>query len=366
MKKKLYFIMLCLTLSGCSSAEQGVLSSSAPESESSQPTSEYDISVETSSSEKAEELNKEFSLGNISFEIPSVTPYSQISENQLAFYPVIISDGSLIVIYSETEADTDATFNNEQCKELLQTFHDSSISASANVSDEYTSFSELGNTQVPLLNAGYFADINNKQYWHEVRYFFYNNGLYTFCLVEPKPDDTHIGLFLDRIVETVRLSKSNNKTVTASEDEFETDQWETSITNDESFSSALISALTEIGATDLSSASINSLENLSGDVMAEILLEMSDRTLIADCMYLSLTDHWIINQIYDADSNHCYYSLDGNRFFDIYDYGTDALISESQESLESIDPLKEYDKQSESISEDFDRKLESIADEYGL
>lgn len=140
-----------------------------------------------------------------------------------------------------------------------------------------------------------------------------------------------------------------------------------SFPNYDSFSSELTEVLVEIGATDFSSASIDTFEEHdNGDISAGISIETPQRSLHIDCSYYDILETWSVIQVYDINTEHCYYTPSGSRFMDIYDYKTDTLVSESQESFEDFDPLEEFEDALESNEAEFDRKMESIADEYGL
>ena len=125
----------------------------------------------------------------------------------------------------------------------------------------------------------------------------------------------------------------------------------------------LSNVLAEIGATDFTVTAAYKTET---DNLSITLYTDQATPLHIDCLYIDLTDHWSIVQVYNIYNGHCYYTVSGDRFSDIYDYKTDILLSESQESIEDYDPLEEFNEALESNNDEFNQKMESIADEYGI
>ena len=103
------------------------------------------------------------------------------------------------------------------------------------------------------------------------------------------------------------------------------------------------------------------------DILLDVAMTTEICSLNFSCNYISLTSHWIIYSVENAENHHSYWVMDGQeKYIDLYDYKTDQLISSQSDSFNSDELLDDFDKQLESISESADNALNSIADEYNL
>ena len=146
------------------------------------------------------------------------------------------------------------------------------------------------------------------------------------------------------------------------------------VPNTEELSSLINSTLSSSNIDDVDEVFIDQSISSDSDMISidtgiislAVAVKTESHNLIVDCQYVEMIDSWSVNSIKDADTGNCYYSYDGGRFVDMYDYNTDQLISESTENIETLDPVSEFNEQAESIDAEFDAGLESLAEKYGL
>ena len=247
--------------------------------------------------------------------------------------------------------------------------------------NEYWELPDKNKVGAPIQNATQYhsAELTNGFLYHQD--FSFKDGEYTSIEKTDLPPkisadnfEEYQGIDISVREDSVDLISVYDKYVAMSWDfdsnadaQAESVAQDDSFPNYDSFSSELTEVLVEIGATDFSSASIDTFEkDDNGDINAGISIETPQHSLHIDCSYYDILGTWSVIQVYDINTEHCYYTPSGSRFTDIYDYKTDTLVSESQESFEDFDPLEEFEDALENNEAEFDRKMESIADEYGL
>lgn len=122
----------------------------------------------------------------------------------------------------------------------------------------------------------------------------------------------------------------------------------------------------QIGISEITDAYYDNIRKIDSDtIFLDVILTTNLYKVKCDCSYRGFTDSWTILSAENNETNHTYYILPGNEdSVDLYDYATDNLISKKKENSEKKDVVKEFNEQVESINEDYDAKLNSIADKY--
>lgn len=122
----------------------------------------------------------------------------------------------------------------------------------------------------------------------------------------------------------------------------------------------------QIGISEITDAYYDNIRKIDSDtIFLDVVLTTNLYKVKCDCSYRGFTDSWTILSAENNETNHTYYILPGNEdSVDLYDYATDNLISKKKENSEKKDVVKEFNEQVESINEDYDAKLNSIADKY--
>lgn len=122
----------------------------------------------------------------------------------------------------------------------------------------------------------------------------------------------------------------------------------------------------QIGISEITDAYYDNIRKIDTDtIFLDVVLTTNLYKVKCDCSYRGFTDSWTILSAENNETNHTYYILPGNEdSVDLYDYATDNLISKKKENSEKKDVVKEFNEQVESINEDYDAKLNSIADKY--
>lgn len=122
----------------------------------------------------------------------------------------------------------------------------------------------------------------------------------------------------------------------------------------------------QIGISEITDAYYDNIRKIDSDtIFLDVVLTTNLYKVKCDCSYRGFTDTWTILSAENNENNHTYYILPGNEdSVDLYDYATDNLISKKKENSEKKDVVKEFNEQVESINEDYDAKLNSIADKY--
>ncbi|WP_420218173.1 hypothetical protein [Lacrimispora sp. AGF001] len=123
-----------------------------------------------------------------------------------------------------------------------------------------------------------------------------------------------------------------------------------------------------LGISEVSDAYYENVEKIDSDtIFLDVILTTDLYKLKCTCSYIGLTDHWAILYVENNENNHTYYIAPGHEeTVDLYDYATDTLISKKKDNPETKDPVTDFNESMESINEDFDSKLNSIADQYNI
>ncbi len=122
----------------------------------------------------------------------------------------------------------------------------------------------------------------------------------------------------------------------------------------------------QIGISEITDAYYDNIKKIDSDtIFLDVVLTTNLYKVKCNCSYRGFTDSWTILSAENNETNHTYYILPGNEdSVDLYDYATDNLISKKKENSEKKDVVKEFNESMESINEDYDAKLNSIADKY--
>lgn len=127
----------------------------------------------------------------------------------------------------------------------------------------------------------------------------------------------------------------------------------------------VVDVLIELDATD---ASIDSWErhlDASEPNMKAIYSLPDGKKFVVDCYYNDLTKRWMIPDVYNLDNpDILYYAIDGGDYSDVYDLRTDKLVQESKRSFNESEFMSEAESRFESISDEGNAELESIAEKY--
>lgn len=126
--------------------------------------------------------------------------------------------------------------------------------------------------------------------------------------------------------------------------------------------------VTILGISEVSDAYYDNVEKIDSDtIFLDVILTTDLYKLKCTCSYIGLTNHWAILYVENNENNHTYYIAPGHEeTVDLYDYATDTLISKKKDNPETKDPVADFNESMESINEDLDSKLDSIADEYNI
>lgn len=136
-----------------------------------------------------------------------------------------------------------------------------------------------------------------------------------------------------------------------------------------SYESSCGEALGQIGFTAITNLEYISVEFPdNGDINETVLVMDSNGKIVSlSCSYLSVIDTWVAVSIKDPDTGHSYWVPEGNeKYYDMYSYETGKLVSKKSEDFSLDKFMDEVDKQNQEASEEFDKALESIADEYSV
>lgn len=122
----------------------------------------------------------------------------------------------------------------------------------------------------------------------------------------------------------------------------------------------------QIEISEITDAYYDNIKKIDSDtIFLDVILTTNLYKVKCNCSYRGFTDSWTILSAENNETNHTYYILPGNEdSVDLYDYATDSLISKKKDNLEKKDVVKEFNESMESINEDYDAKLNSIADKY--
>lgn len=166
-------------------------------------------------------------------------------------------------------------------------------------------------------------------------------------------------------VESTTTSESNVKNETSSPPKSQN----IDLPNTESLDKELINILSKLGAVgspEMDYISYRATD--SGDIDIDFLVDTDLYSLRVSCMYIEVLSKWSIFRVSNDENKHCYYVAPGTEeMVDLYDYKTDALISEkSANPKTSSELMDDYEKEMESIGDDYDADLDSIADEYNV
>ena len=138
-----------------------------------------------------------------------------------------------------------------------------------------------------------------------------------------------------------------------------------SIPDQDGLVDAIVNSLIDLGATDAS------LDELIPDfsksyISIDAVYTLSDgMKIVAHCFYDDMTKHWIVNYVDSYDNPDIIYYVYGyDDYYDIYDLRTDELIKESKRAFDESEFMSEAESRFESISDEGNAKLESIAEKY--
>ncbi len=136
--------------------------------------------------------------------------------------------------------------------------------------------------------------------------------------------------------------------------------------NKDGLTKALTETLVSMGVDTVPQFEFDNYKNISGIIDIDAYAETEKCKLLFDCSYIDITDSWSISFVKNSDNQHIYWIQKGlENKVDLYDYNTDTLISAKSETLSS-DPVGDSESQAESINDDFEKSLESIADKYQI
>lgn len=171
------------------------------------------------------------------------------------------------------------------------------------------------------------------------------------------------------IVETIKDTKSESiadeSTIDSSENSTESDT-PMELPNTEGLAYALSETSISLGLDTVPTLEFKNYENLSGTISIDVYAKTEKRNLIFECLYIDFIDSWSVSFVKNSDNQHIYWASKGlENKVDLYDYDTDTLVSAKSETFSS-DPVGDFESQAESISNDFDKSLESIADKYQI
>ena len=138
-----------------------------------------------------------------------------------------------------------------------------------------------------------------------------------------------------------------------------------SIPDQDGLVDAIVNSLIDLGATDAS------LDELIPDfsksyISIDAVYTLSDgKKIVVHCFYDDMTKHWIANYVDSYDNTDIIYYVYGyDDYYDIYNLRTDELIKESKRAFDESEFMSEAESRFESISDEGNAKLESIAAKY--
>ncbi len=168
-------------------------------------------------------------------------------------------------------------------------------------------------------------------------------------------------------VETIKETKNEylpDKNTVESAENIEKSDTPIELPNTEGLTKILAEAFISIGLNNVPQLEFKNYENISGIISIDVYAKTEKCKLLFDCFYIDITDSWNISFVENSDNQHIYWiqkRLENK--VDLYDYNTDTLISAKSETFSS-DPIGDSESQAESIYDDFEKSLESIADKY--
>lgn len=138
--------------------------------------------------------------------------------------------------------------------------------------------------------------------------------------------------------------------------------------NSDNLKKKLNEGVSVIGVQEVSNLYFDNINKIDSDtIFADVIIKTELYELKFHCSYHGITRSWIILYIENNDNLHTYYILPGNEdSVDLYDYSTDTLISKKKENSETKDVVKDFNEKMESLNEEQESDLNSIADEYNI
>ena len=165
--------------------------------------------------------------------------------------------------------------------------------------------------------------------------------------------------------DTLDESISDESTINSSGNIAEIDN-PIELPNKEGLTHALAEAFVSIGLDAVPPLEFKNYENISGTISVDVYTKTEKCNLLFACFYIDITDSWNIVSVKNSDNQHTYWVQKGlENKVDLYDYNTDTLVSAKSETFSS-DPVGDFESQAESINDDFEEVLESIADKYQI
>ena len=125
-----------------------------------------------------------------------------------------------------------------------------------------------------------------------------------------------------------------------------------SIPDQDGLVDAIVNSLIDLGATDAS--------------LDELIPDFSKSYISIDAVYTLSDGMKIVANYVDSYDNTdiIYYVYGYDDYYDIYDLRTDELIKESKRAFDESEFMSEAESRFESISDEGNAKLESIAEKY--
>ncbi len=164
-----------------------------------------------------------------------------------------------------------------------------------------------------------------------------------------------------QIVESDIVQEESTVLPTASESVSET----ASIPDKDELLDKVVDVLIELNATDASFDSWERHLDASEPNMKAIYSLPGGKKFVVDCYYNDLTKRWMIPDVYNLDNpDILYYAIDGGDYSDVYDLRTDKLVQESKRAFNESEFMSEAESRFESISDEGNTELESIAEKY--
>lgn len=170
---------------------------------------------------------------------------------------------------------------------------------------------------------------------------------------------------VETVKDTQNKSITDESTIDSSGNITESDT-PIDLPNKEGLTHALAEAFASIGLDTVPPLEFKNYENISGTISVDIYTKTEKCNLLFACLYIDITDSWNISFVKNSDNQHTYWVQKGSENkVDLYDYNTDTLVSAKSETFSS-DPVGDFESQAESINDDFEKALESIADKYQI
>ncbi len=137
----------------------------------------------------------------------------------------------------------------------------------------------------------------------------------------------------------------------------------------DSYADECAKALGSIGFSTISDMSLESARIDSDGMIVEdvIFADSNGKKVKLSCMYIPFSDKWGVISIGSTTSEKLYWMPEkSKKYYDLYDYKTDELISAKSEDYDSDKFREEIEEEMDKSSEEFDKALDDIAAKYGV